>query len=895
MPCATAQLERSPEEPGFGEETPRDLGINAILKDVDARRSEGDGAEVLAHRAQGNGGGRSARERLAVAPQADRPEQRNDFSVWFPERDRIVVRSHRFKSWNHPWVREFIETTFGVREVRSVEIDTFRHEAHLRHAKSGKANILFQRLAGVYRGTESADLHAIFPSEVFQGIPANQPRLRTYRYGRVVSTWELRREVPGRIRLRNPFVLNKEHLLRLLERELITLFGIESFRFERWTGSVAIEFRPEVIRKEQIIRHLDAALTRREKEKAPRDGDHMLRVATVSLALSAGASFVTPALLPAGALLMLYTAIPSFRRAYHAVAIEKRLGVDVLDSIIFVSCLFTGQIFAGAMTAWFLSLGRKLLKQTEAESSRMLLQVFGRQAALARVRRDGRAVETPLEEIRHGDHIEIHTGEAVPVDGVIIEGDAVIDQHTLTGESIPVEKAAGDRVLASTLVVAGSIVVEVERAGQETVAGQISEILTRTIAYKLEAQSRGEKLADTAVLPTLGLATVAAAVGGSSSALAVINSEMGTGIRMAAPLGMLNAIASCARNGILVKDGRALERMRQVDTVLFDKTGTLTRERPEVHRVFCHGKHTEDEILTWAAAAEQRFSHPIAQAVLERFRHLDRPIPALDSSRYKVGYGITVELDGRTVRVGSRRFMDQEKIPVPDAFDREMRRLHADGHSFVCVATEEDFAGVLELRSSHRSEAEEIVTGLRARGIAHIAIVSGDHEKPTHRLARQLGMDRHFAEVLPHEKGRYIELLQKEGHTVCFVGDGINDAIALKKADVSISLRGASTIAIDAAQIVFMKENLWRVCDLFDFSNALERNLRRSWDLIAVPNGLCIAGVFLFGFNIWHSVAFNNLSAIAALLNGLLPLRQAARRHLQHEQKLATELGARIP
>ncbi len=180
--------------------------------------------------------------------------------------------------------------------------------------------------------------------------------------------------------------------------------------------------------------------------------------------------------------------------------------------------------------------------------------------------------------------------------------------------------------------------------------------------------------------------------------------------------------------------------------------------------------------------------------------------------------------------------------------------------------------------------------GLRARGVNHMAIISGDHEEPTQRLAKHLGMDRHFAEVLPQDKAKYVELLQKEGRTVCFIGDGINDSIALKQADVSISLRGASMIATDTAQIVFMEESLSKVCDLVDYSRALEKNVSRSWDMITIPNGFCIAGVFLFGFNIWHSVAINNLSAIAALLNGLIPLRQAARSHFKPAQNLAAEL-----
>ena len=169
-----------------------------------------------------------------------------------------------------------------------------------------------------------------------------------------------------------------------------------------------------------------------------------------------------------------------------------------------------------------------------------------------------------------------------------------------------------------------------------------------------------------------------------------------------------------------------------------------------------------------------------------------------------------------------------------------------------------------------------MVAGLRQRGIDHLAIISGDHEEPTRKLAELLGMDRYFAEVLPADKANYVELLQKEGRTVCFVGDGINDSIALKKAEVSISLRGASTIATDTAQIVFMEERLVRVLDLRDIARDLEGNVRRSWQLILWPNGVCIAGAFLFGFGILHSMLFNNVSALFALGNGLWPLRKVA-------------------
>jgi Cu2+-exporting ATPase len=271
----------------------------------------------------------------------------------------------------------------------------------------------------------------------------------------------------------------------------------------------------------------------------------------------------------------------------------------------------------------------------------MLLQTFGKQPATARVLRAGQELEVTLAEVRLDERVVIYTGEIVPVDGVIEQGDAILDQHALTGESAPAEKGVGEKVYASTVMLAGKVIVRVERAGKETASSKISAVLKRTVAYKLNSQSRGEDFADLAVVPALGISTLAAGIADPSAALAVINSECGTGIRMAAPLGMLTSLTLCAQHGILIKDGRALELMRQVDTVLFDKTGTLTREKPEVGRILCCGNHTPEQLLSLAAPAEQKFTHPIARAILEMFQ-LNRPLPQVNMSKYHVGFGILI-------------------------------------------------------------------------------------------------------------------------------------------------------------------------------------------------------------------------------------------------------------
>jgi Cu2+-exporting ATPase len=358
---------------------------------------------------------------------------------------------------------------------------------------------------------------------------------------------------------------------------------------------------------------------------------------------------------------------------------------------------------------------------------------------------------------------------------------------------------------------------------------------------------------------------------------------------MAAPLAMLSTLALCAQRGVLVKDGRALDLLCEVDTVLFDKTGTLTRERPEVGRVIAANGFRPLQLLRLAAAAERRFHHPVALAILQKAAEAGLSLPLTDATQYKVGYGITVGIDGHRVRVGSRRCMELEGVPLTREVEGALEEVHREGHTMVMVAVDDELGGALELRASIRPEVRGIVQGLRERGIRQIAIISGDHEAPTRRLAEELGMDRYFAQVLPADKAEYVEKLQQEGRKVCFVGDGINDAIALKKANVSISLRGATSIATDTAHVVLMEQSLGKLCELRDIARDLDRNVRNSWLMILGPNIACIAGVFTLGFGIGASVVTNNIAVLAALANGLLPMRkvvqlEAERRHLLEMQ-----------
>lgn len=833
-----------------------------------------------------------------------------DVSISFPHPGTIRVHSPSLLTvLDGPGFRQFLRRAFAVPELRGLSIAVRQASAVDLHYDAGRYSPrqVLTQLADVLQddGPETVVPDSAEQDIRGRGNKAGHPvvsplitardrhgAVRYHRYEHVVTGWQIVARGVGSIKLKSPVLYRKSGLCDAIERELMSVLGVDRYKTHSLRCTVQVDYDPRRLSWMNIIEIVDGALAAAEHQEELDKLDLDLTICSVSLPVAAAAQFAYPPLLPIAAALFAYTAVPSFKGAYEVLIKERRLGVDVLDAMVVFGCLGTLQIFPGAVMAWCLSLGRLLVKKTEDHSRKMLLNAFGKQPRFVWLVQDGVEIEVSLDKVGQGDIVAVHTGDAVPVDGHIVEGLAMIDQHALTGESTPAEKGMGDRVYASTVLVAGKILVSVEQAGSETASAKISQILNDTAGYKLTSQNQGERLADQAVLPTLAVAGLAFPITGPFGSVAVLNSDLGTGIRMAAPLAMLSSLALCAQKGILVKDGRALELMNEIDTVLFDKTGTLTRERPEVGDIVTANGHRPETVLLYAAAAERKFHHPIALAILHRAEELGLQLPATDETQYQVGYGIRVGVNGRVIRVGSLRYMEMEGIAIPAAVDRKLEAVHNDGDTMVMVAIDDELGGALELRAALRPEVRGIIAGLRQRGIKHLAIISGDHEAPTRKLAEELGMDRYFAQVLPADKADYVEKLQQEGRKVCFVGDGINDSIALKKANVSISLRGATSIATDTAHIVFLEQGLGNLCELRDIALRLDRNIRRSWGMILAPNIACAAGVFTLGFGVGASVLTNNVAAIGALVNGIWPMREVAKLEADRRHLLELEIEA---
>jgi Cu2+-exporting ATPase len=597
--------------------------------------------------------------------------------------------------------------------------------------------------------------------------------------------------------------------------------------------------------REQYLQELSAGreLCLSPQEKAV---NRQMALALTSLGvlgggLMLGLSWIVPLIIGTG----LYLSLPIYQIAYETSVKERRLGTAHLLALYFTGMWLGGFYVVGMLGAILASLIQKITLVCEDMSRYELVNIFQQQPRSVWVLLDGTEMEIPFAQLKAGDVLVLDVGHTIPVDGVIVEGIASIDQHMLTGESQPVEKSVGDSVLASTIVLGGRIFVQVEKTGEETSAAQIGEILNRSTEFQLSMEARAMKIADRTLLPMLGLGVVSLPLVGTAGATAVLGSNFTMNMVWLRLLTMLNFLNVASKHRILVKNGDALERLKHIDTVVFDKTGTLTLEQPHVIAVHSVGERSAAEVLTLAAAAEHRQSHPVAQAIIAAAAEQQLTLPSIDDAQYEVGFGIKVKLQGQWIAVGSRRFMEAESIAIPAAMQTLESSCSANGHSLVYLAADGELAGIMELKATTRPEAAEIVRNLHERGL-QLYIISGDSELPTKALANELGIDGYFANTLPERKADLVKQLQAEGRNVCFIGDGINDAIALKQADVSVSLSGATTAATDTAQVVLMDADLKQFITLMDLSHALDDNINKNFNTAVGFSLLSVGGVLFF-------------------------------------------------
>ncbi len=646
----------------------------------------------------------------------------------------------------------------------------------------------------------------------------------------------------------------------------------------------------------QAVRTRSVVISDLDPAEASRRLNRRVVSAVAGLGVATLGTFWAPPLAIWSLPFLAHALAPILSDGYHAIR-ERRLNMATVDTLLMAGFVATGQLLALGVFGFFLTVCSKLLNWAEDRSQRKLVGVFGDHRKTVWVVVDGVEVQIPFGSLAKGDRLIARAGDSLVADGTVVAGAGTVNESLLTGEARPAEKAIGDRVYAATTVLTGTLHIVAERSGAETTAGQIAEALNRTADYRQHLQWRWLKIIDRMAAPTLASGAVGFVTLGPAAAvpLMLAVSEFGYGMRVLAPFQLFRFLREAFVSAILVKDGRVFERVQEIDTVVFDKTGTLTEERPHVGAIHHFGDVPERDILYLAASVEQRQSHPIAMAILDEAQRRGIALSALKDGQVQLGLGLKAVVGNRTVALGSARFMAMEGIALPSEAADLLEDSRDVGHSLVWVAADQAIVGAIELEPSIRPEAESVIRALRARGLA-IHILSGDHERPTRHLAALLGVNGCFAQVLPDGKASVVQELQAQGRRVCFVGDGVNDSLALKQADVSVSLRGATTIATDTAQVVLTEQSLSRLPDLFNLAGSFQANMGTSFRLSVAPSVAATVGVVMFHIGLIPVIVLTTLGLGVGVAQATLPMLQGpsnrnAHRMTGHSGSCETEGG----
>ena len=456
----------------------------------------------------------------------------------------------------------------------------------------------------------------------------------------------------------------------------------------------------------------------------------------------------------------------------------------------------------------------------------------------------------------------------------IVDGQATIDQKTITGEGLPVNKGAGEAAFAATVIRDGQITVRALRVGAATTAGQIVHLIESAPIGDTRMQNHAERFADRLVAPTLGLAVGTAALTGDFNRfLSLVIVDYGTGIRVAAPTSVLSSMTHAARAGIIIKSGGHMEKLAGIDTVVFDKTGTLTRGAPAVMDVIPYQDHiTPGHLLGLAAAAETRLQHPVAEALRVRARQLAVNVPPCDETKYRIGLGVEGQVNGYYMHVGNERFMRQCDIRV-DASARDRSALDEKGYSCLYIAVDGQLAGLVPFSDEIRAESRPVIQRLHAMGVKNTIMLTGDNGVVARAVCNEIGMTRHYADMLPADKAEIIQQMQREGRRVAMVGDGINDSPALSFADVGIAMKHGAEVTHESADVLLMEDSLWKLVKAVEISQGAVRLIRQNYAIVAGLNTLALALALPGGLITPEVTALiSNGSAILASMNGIRPI-----------------------
>ena len=571
-----------------------------------------------------------------------------------------------------------------------------------------------------------------------------------------------------------------------------------------------------------------------------------------------------------------YTAFRSIRFLWKGVrcVLSRRLEVEVLDALSIGVSLLRGDFGTAGSVMFLLNLGSLLEEWTRKKSLDDLARSMALNVDKVWVRSQGTEVLVPLTKVRSGDEVVVRSGNMIPLDGTVLEGEAMVNQAALTGEAMPVRKAEGSTLYAGTVVEEGECVFIAKAEGGSNRYDKIVAMIEESEKLKSSTENRALMLADKLVPWCLGATVVTYLLTRNATrAISCLMVDFSCALKLSMPLAVLSAMRECGSYHITVKGGKYLEALSKADTIVFDKTGTLTRATPQVVEVVPFSGCNEREVLQLAACLEEHFPHSMANAVVRAAKERGISHEEMHSEvEYIVAHGIASRVGGQRVVIGSHHFVfEDEKCTIPTAEQQKFDALKP-AYSHLYMAASGQLVGVICISDPLRPEAAAVLNGLRALGIRNTVMMTGDSERTAAAIAKQVGVDRFFAEVLPEDKANFVQQAKAEGHTVVMIGDGINDSPALSAADIGIAINSGAAIAREIADVTIKADSLEELVALKAIANSLQKRVHANYRFVLTFNSALIALGALGILQPASSAMLHNLSTIGISLKSMTNL-----------------------
>ena len=556
--------------------------------------------------------------------------------------------------------------------------------------------------------------------------------------------------------------------------------------------------------------------------------------------------------------------------------LRRRLEVEVLDALSIGVSVLRGDFSTAGSVMFLLNLGSLLEEWTRKKSLDDLARSMALNVDKVWVRSQGTEVLLPLTKVQPGDEIVVRSGNMVPLDGTVIEGEAMVNQAALTGESMPVRKAKGATVYAGTVVEEGECVFLAKAAGGANRYDKIVAMIEESEKLKSSTENRALELADKLVPWCLvGTVVTYALTRNVTRAISILMVDFSCALKLSMPLAVLSAMRECGTAHITVKGGKYLEALAKADTIVFDKTGTLTRATPQVVDIIPFSNSEKDDVLRLAACLEEHFPHSMANAVVRAAREQGLAHEEMHSEvEYIVAHGIASRVGGERVVIGSYHFVFEDEHCIVPADEQEKFDQMPAEYSHLYMAASGQLVGVICIADPLRPEAASVLRQLHKLGIRNTVMMTGDSYRTAEAIARQVGVDQFFAEVLPEDKANFVQKAKAEGHTVVMIGDGINDSPALSAADIGIAINSGAAIAREIADVTIKADSLEELVTLKTIANALQHRVNSNYRFVLSFNSTLIALGALGILQPAASAMLHNLSTIGISLRSMTNLIQ---------------------